>query len=239
MQLRLIPSSQMASLGAQSFEQIKAETPQTKDAATQRYIRCIADAIIPHIGDGTSPADWEVLVFADSQANAFALPGRKIGVYEGLLKYAVNQHQVATVMGHEVAHVIAGHGNERLSNQMAAQAGMALAAIAFGSGDEKDSLILAGLGLGVQYGVILPFSRSHESEADLVGLNLMARAGFDPRESVPLWQNMASSGLSPPEFLSTHPSSTTRIKDLTGRIPQALQLRGQAQAKGYNPNCTR
>jgi predicted Zn-dependent protease len=238
MQLHLIPSKQMDALGAESFEQLKSETPQSTGQATIRYIRCIADAIIPQLGAGSDPADWEVVVFADDQANAFALPGRKIGVYEGLLKFAVNQHQVATVMGHEVAHVIAEHSNERLSSELAAEAGMSLAAVALGGGEEKDSQLLAGLGLGVQYGVILPFSRSHESEADVIGLDLMARAGFDPGESVPLWQNMAKAGASLPEFLSTHPSSRTRIEDLTARMPQARALQQQAHAAGHRPNCS-
>ena len=118
-----------------------------------------------------------MLVFEDEQANAFALPGNKIGVYTGLLKYAKNQDQLAAVMGHEVAHVIAKHGNERVSSQMATEAGLGIAAAVLGSTqNENSAMILAGLGLGVQYGIILPFSRKHQSEADLIGLDLMARS---------------------------------------------------------------
>ncbi|MGB5457188.1 MAG: M48 family metallopeptidase, partial [Gammaproteobacteria bacterium] len=182
-----------------------------------------------------------VRVFADDQANAFALPGNKIGVYEGLLKYAVNQHQLAAVIGHELAHVVAQHGNERVSEQLATQAGMSIAAVALGSSQTSDSnkqLILAGLGLGVQYGVILPFSRTHESEADLIGLDLMAESGFLPTESVKLWENMSKAGGGAPEFLSTHPSSTTRIKDLKARMPRALDKYNKAQAKNLKPNCS-
>jgi predicted Zn-dependent protease len=239
MQLHLIPSKQMDSLGVQSFEQTKAETPISKDAATNRYIKCIADAIIPVLDRDNDPSQWEVVVLEDPQANAFALPGRKIGVYTGLLQYAVNQDQVAAVIGHEVGHVIAQHGNARISGQLAAEAGLALAAVALGQDNQKNALLMAGLGLGVQYGVILPFSRSHESEADVIGLDLMARAGFDPGESIPLWQNMAKAGASPPEFLSTHPSGSTRIKDLGARLPRARELEQQAHVAGRRPNCTR
>lgn len=239
-QLKLLPEDQIDSMGVQSFEQIKQQTAETKDPKLTAYIQCIANAIIPQLDEDNNPGQWEVRVFADDQANAFALPGNKIGVYEGLLKYAVNQHQVATVMGHELAHVIAQHGNERVSEQLAAQAGLTIAAVALGSSstsDDNKKLILAGLGLGVQYGVILPFSRTHESEADLIGVDLMARSGFDPRESVKLWQNMAKAGAQPPEFLSTHPSSATRIKDLNERMPRALDLYNKARAQNRMPNC--
>jgi predicted Zn-dependent protease len=239
-QLKLLPDEQIDSMGVQSFEQIKQETPESKNEDVRAYVLCIANAIIPQLDEDNNPASWEVRVFADDQANAFALPGNKIGVYEGLLKYAVNQHQVAAVIGHELAHVIAKHGNERVSDQLAAQTGMAIAAIALGTSDTSDdnkALILAGLGLGVQYGVILPFSRTHESEADLIGLELMARSGFDPVESVALWQNMSSAGGQPPEFLSTHPSSATRIKDLNARMPRALEIYGKARAQNRKPNC--
>lgn len=227
-------------MGVQSFEQIKQDTPETRNEDMRAYVQCIANAIIPQLDKDNNPAKWEVRVFADDQANAFALPGNKIGVYEGLFKYAVNQDQVAAVMGHELAHVIAKHGNERVSDQLAAQAGMAIAAIALGTSDtskDKKALILAGLGLGVQYGVILPFSRTHESEADLIGLDLMASSGFDPVESVALWQNMSRAGGQPPEFLSTHPSSATRIKDLNARMPRALEIYGKARANNRKPNC--
>ena len=239
-QLKLLPDDQINSMGVQSFEQIKQQTAESKDENVRNYVQCIANAIIPQLDKDNNPSMWEVRVFADDQANAFALPGNKIGVYEGLLKYAVNQHQVATVMGHELAHVIAQHGNERVSDQLAAQAGLAIAAAALGSSatsEDNKKLILAGLGLGVQYGVILPFSRTHESEADLIGLDLMARSGFDPQESVKLWQNMSKAGGQPPEFLSTHPSSSTRIKDLNQRMARALDSYSKAQAQNKRPAC--
>lgn len=238
-QLTLLPAKQMNTLGAQSFEQIKASTPQSRDANMVAYINCIARRIIPQLEKNNNPDDWEVVVFDDPQANAFALPGNKIGVYTGLLKYARNQHQLAAVIGHEVGHVIARHSNERLSSKLAVSAGLTLAAAVLGADRNNDSLLMAGLGLGAQYGVILPFSRKHESEADLIGLDLMAKAGFDPSESIPLWQNMAQAGVSPPEFMSTHPSSDSRIRNLRKRLPKALKLREQALLNSKSPDCTR
>jgi predicted Zn-dependent protease len=237
-QLKLIPDDQMDAMGVQSFEQIKQQTPLAKDKNVQQYVVCIADKIIPQVKDNPDPKQWEVLVFEDEQANAFALPGNKIGVYTGLLKYARNQDQLAAVIGHEVGHVIAKHGNERVSSQMATEAGLGIATAVLGSTqNESSDMILAGLGLGVQYGIILPFSRKQESEADLIGLDLMAKSGFNPEESVTLWQNMAAAGLSPPEFLSTHPSGETRIKQLRERIPQADIAYQNAVSQGQRANC--
>lgn len=226
-------------MGAQSFEQLKQQTPLTTDKNIREYVVCIANRIIPHVKQNPNPQQWEVQVFEDEQANAFALPGYKIGVYTGLLKYAKNQDQLAAVMGHEVAHVIAEHGNERVSNQMATQAGLSIATAVLGATqNENSALILAGLGLGAQYGVILPFSRKHESEADLIGLDLMAQAGFNPAESVTLWQNMSQAGAAPPEFLSTHPSSDTRIKQLKERIPKANVAYQKSIAQGQRAHCS-
>ena len=239
-QLKLLPDEQVRSMGIASFEDIKKKTPQSKNKNIRDYVHCIADAIIPQLPKENDPRLWEVRVFDDKQVNAFALPGNKIGVYEGLLEYATNQDQVATVIGHELAHVLAEHGNERISDQLAAEVGVALVVSAIGVDDMSSSdkkRIVAGLGLGVQYGILLPFSRTHESEADLIGLDLMAKSGFDPRQSVELWQNMSKAGNQPPEFLSTHPSSRTRIKQLNERMPRALDAYNQAHAQKRVPDC--
>lgn len=239
-QLKLLPDDTINSMGIQSFDQIKKETPETSDAGLKAYVQCVADAIIPQLPHDAQPEHWEVRVFDDPQANAFALPGNKIGVYTGILKYAVNQDQLATVMGHELAHVIAEHGNERVSNSIAAETGLSVAAIVLGTqqlDSNEKALITAGLGLGVQYGVLLPYSRAHESEADLIGLELMASAGFDPRESVKLWQNMSKAGSAQPEFMSTHPSNETRISQLNDRMGKALQLRETALRGKRAPAC--
>ena len=238
-QLTLISDSEMDAMGVQSFAQIKQQTTITTNKNIQQYVSCIADRIIPHVKQNPNPSQWEVVVFEDDQANAFALPGYKIGVYTGLLKYAKNQDQLAAVMGHEVAHVIAKHGNERVSSQMATQTGLDVAAALLGGEQsEGNSLILAGLGLGAQYGIVLPFSRSHESEADLIGLTLIAKAGFNPEESVNLWLNMSQAGGAPPEFMSTHPSNKTRIKQLKKRIPKVLPDYQKAIQQGQRANCS-
>ena len=149
---------------------------------------------------------------------------------------ARNRDQLATVVGHEVAHVVAHHSNERVSNAYVAESGMKLAQTLAGEASPMQQQLLGLLGVGAQYGVLLPYGRAQESEADLLGLDLMARAGFDPRESVALWQNMAKAGgQQPPEFLSTHPSHRTRIADLERRIPSALKLREQARSS--RPSC--
>jgi predicted Zn-dependent protease len=229
----------MNAMGVQSFEQIKQETPITKDQKITAYVRCVADTIIPNVAQNPDPKQWEVQVFEDEQANAFALPGNKIGVYTGLLKYAKNQDQLAAVIGHEVGHVIAKHGNERVSSQIATQTGMEVATVLLGgSNDSNNAMILAGLGLGVQYGIILPFSRTHESEADVIGLDLMAKSGFNPEESITLWQNMSQAGSSPPEFMSTHPSNETRIKQLKERIPAAKLVYDKAVQSGHRAQCS-
>ena len=237
-QFKLIPEDQINAMGVQSFEQLKQQTPLSKDQNINQYVQCIANKIIPQVEQNPNPQQWEVQVFDDDQANAFALPGYKIGVYTGLLKYAENQDQLASVMGHEIAHVIANHGNERVSGQIATQAGLDLASAVLGATDDSNNaMILAGLGLGVQYGITLPFSRSHESEADLIGLDLMAKSGFNPAESVTLWKNMSKAGASPPEFMSTHPSNDTRIKQLQERIPKANVAYQQSVSQGQRASC--
>lgn len=224
-QLLLFSNTEMSSLGAQSFEQMKQEIPISKNQKTNAYVQCVANAIIAQVPKQSGFNSWEVVVFDSEQVNAFALPGGKIGVYTGLLDVAVNQDQLATVIGHELAHVLASHSNERLSQSQLANVGLQITDLAIGSsqyGQYRD-LTMAALGVGVQYGVILPYGRRQESEADIVGLELMAKAGFDPKQSIELWKNMAkaSNGKQPPELLSTHPSHSTRIEDLS-RTMQSL-----------------
>lgn len=242
-QLMLVSDARMAEMGVAAFDQLKSEQKVSTNARTNAYVRCVADAITSALPSGRDvPPSWEVVVFEDPTANAFALPGGKIGVNTGLLPVARNQDQLATVIGHEVAHVIARHGAERVSQSAAAQlaeSGVAAAGIV-DPATTTGKLALGALGLGVQYGVLMPYSRTQESEADLLGLDYMARAGFDPRQSVELWKNMAQAGGGgqPPEFLSTHPSHETRIRDLEQRIPEAEKLEQQARAAGRRPSCT-
>jgi predicted Zn-dependent protease len=237
-QVKLHSRGEMERMGITSFRQIKGDSRPSNDRAATTYVACVAYKIIAAM-EGQHPNAWEIVLFDDDTANAFALPGRKIGVNTGLLEVATNQDQLATVLGHEVGHVIAGHSNERISQASIAQAGMVLAQVAGqAQGMTVEQQQLFGLlGLGVQVGVMLPFSRVHESEADLIGLDLMAKAGFEPAESVTLWQNMGRSGGSPPELLSTHPSHRTRIRDLRNRMPDAERLRDVARAGGAVPLC--
>ncbi len=243
-QLKLVPASQMDSMGVQAFDELKRQTPVEKDPAWQAYVRCVADPITRVADAHARPSDWEVVVFKDRTANAFALPGRKIGVHMGLLRVATTDGELAAVLGHEVGHVLAGHGNERVSENLAVNLGLAgtAALLSGGPGKKGDNkgLLLAALGLGVQFGVLLPHSREQESEADIIGLRLMARAGFDPQESVQLWRNMIrDAGGAPPEFLSTHPSSENRIRRLESDIPKVQDDFAAARASGKIPTCRR
>ncbi|MCH2185218.1 M48 family metallopeptidase, partial [Myxococcota bacterium] len=171
---------------------------------------------------------------------AFALPGRKIGVHTGMLKVAETPDQLAAVLGHEVGHVMARHGNERLSQQQMARLGLLTATLVTDPNTASGRRTVAALGMGAEYGVLLPFSRAHESEADQLGLTHMARAGFDPTQSVSLWENMAAqaSGRRPPEWMSTHPSTQRRISDLTASLPDAIPLFSEAAQTRGAPPCS-
>ncbi len=233
-QLLLFSDSQMNSLGAQSFEQMKQSQPINHDKKINNYVQCVANTVTQNVAK-TGFANWEVVVFESEQVNAFALPGGKIGVYTGLLKVATNQDQLATVIGHEVAHVIAEHGNERMSQSSLASTGLQLSSLVIGTSQyaQYHDVAVAALGIGVQYGIVLPYGRSQESEADMIGVELMAKSGFDPQASIQLWKNMsaASNGQQVPELLSTHPSHSTRIKDLTNKI------RTLPKTQASPPNC--
>lgn len=229
-QLRLVSDSEMDQMGVTAFQQMKSKTPPTQDAKTNAYVNCVASAITREVPGGRQ---WEVQVFDDKQVNAFALPGGKIGVYTGLLKVATTQDQLAAVIGHEVSHVLAGHSASRVSNQMASQLGVSILSAASG-------VDASMIGMGANLLLVLPFSRGDETEADVLGEELMARAGFDPRQSVALWQNMAkaSGGNAPPQFMSTHPANETRIRDLNAHLAKAVPLYEQAVAAGKKPRCS-
>ena len=232
-QLLMMSESEMEQMGLQSFTTLKKDMVIEQDPKINAYVRCVATAITNEVG-----GDWEVVVFKEPSANAFALPGRKIGVHTGLLAVAQNQDQLAAVLGHEVAHVLASHSNERVSQQTAVSQGLAITQAVLSPQSELGQTGMGLLGLGTQYGILMPYSRAHESEADIYGLDLMAKAGFDPRESVTLWVNMGKAGgQTPPEFMSTHPSHETRITDLQNQMPTALNLRKEARANGKKPQC--
>ncbi len=231
--LMLTSDAQMDEMGTQAFNEMKSKQPILCDPKTNAYVACIAHAITDLVEPKQS---WEVVVFNDPQVNAFALPGGKIGVYSGLLKVAKNQDQLATVIGHETGHVVAQHGRERTSEQLLTEGGLTAANLILGDPQSpKHQILLAALGVGAQVGVTLPFSRAQESEADAIGLDLMARAGFNPREAIELWHNMqAAGGNKPPEFLSDHPADEKRIQALEAKLPEAIK---ESQESGRHPNC--
>ena len=225
---------------AQQFAEMKASMPLITDRATIDYIACVANAVVSVLEPPYSDLQWEMAIFEVDAVNAFAMPGGKIGVMEGILKAAENQHQLAAVIGHEIAHVTAEHSTERASRGKISNVGIQVAAVLLGAGNRGATYTAyEALNQGAAFGIMLPFSRGQESEADIVGLEYMARAGFDPRESVALWQNMekATGGNSPAEFMSTHPSSETRIDSLVSQFGKTLVLYNEAKANGRNPSC--
>lgn len=238
-QLQLFPASQLDTMGVQAYREMREEASTLESGEAVTYVQCITDALVAVVPERYARGgDWEVTVFRSDDVNAFALPGGKIGVYTGLMRVAETPSQLAAVIGHEIGHVMAQHGNERLSTQAAASAGMTMAAVMAGTDTPEKQAALALLGLGAQVGVILPFSRTHEAEADRIGLELMADAGFDPRESVALWRNMAAAGGErPPEFLSTHPSEQTRIDRLEAQMSAAMSRYERARFDGREPDC--
>lgn len=236
-QLIFIPDTQMDQMGVASFAEMKQQSPPSTDKKSLAYVNCISTALLKATGE--NPDAWEVQVFNDESPNAFALPGKKIGVHTGMIKLAENQEQLAAVIGHEIGHVQAKHGAERVSMNVSAQAVQQVAAIGLAENQNGQAIMMA-LGLGAQYGVLLPYSRTHESEADYLGLIIMAHAGFDPSASVALWKNMAKfGGAQPPEFMSTHPSNETRINELSDNMQRAQKLYQAAIAKGVNIQCLR
>lgn len=224
-QLALVPDTLMARMGGDAFDQLRQRQPVSRDAAVNRRVQCVARAVVAAAEARYPAADrpeaWEVVVFEDPSPNAFALPGGRIGVHTGLLRVAETPAQLAAVIGHEVGHVLADHGNERLTQQLGIKAVLLLVGL-FGEGELGQQQLMQALGLGARLGISLPFSRAHEEEADLMGLAIMARAGFDPQASVALWRNMAEAGGGqPPEFLSTHPAHGSRIEALQDAMEAA------------------
>lgn len=239
MQFTMMPDEKLNQMGAQSFAQYLQELP-TAGGSTQAYVQCVTNAIVAVLPPGSPQYDWQVRVFKDDSANAFALPGGYVGVHTGLLDIAENQDQLASVIGHEVGHVLARHANERMSTQNATSIGLSVAASAAGLQGAQAEMANAALGMGAQYGILLPFSRSHESEADVIGLQLMADAGFNPQGSVDLWRNMnAEGGSKPPVWMSTHPSGDQRIANLESEMSSAMPQYQQARQAGRQPNCQR
>ncbi len=225
---------------AKQFAEMKASMPLITDRATIDYIACVANAVVNVLEPPYSDYEWEMAIFEVDAVNAFAMPGGKIGVMVGILKAAQNQHQLAAVIGHEIAHVTLEHSSERASRGKLSNVGIQVAAVLLGGGHSGATYTAyEALNQGAAFGIMLPFGRKQESEADVIGLQYMAMAGFDPRQAVPLWQNMneQSGGKEPAEFTSTHPSSERRIEDLISQWSTTLPMYNDALEAGHQPNC--
>jgi len=221
--LRLVPDEQVVAMGHQSWEALRKTEPASKNAAYQRTAAQVATRLLA--ASGRNPGEWEVVVFAGNEVNAFALPNRKIGIYEGMMTMAADEAELAAVVGHEIAHVDRNHAAERVNSQVAADLGVRLAGAALGSAGAADpETVAAVLGIGARYGLLLPYSRNQELEADRLGLFTMAAAGYDPRAAVSLWRKMQGQGGRAPVFMSTHPGPDQRIQRLEMLMPQALDL---------------
>ncbi|GAB3345384.1 M48 family metallopeptidase [Lysobacter tyrosinilyticus] len=235
-----VSEEQLAQLGAQAFAEAKTKTPQSTDSRQNAYVRCVVQRVVEQLPPDWQNMGWETALFVDSSPNAFALPGGKVGVNTGIFTVAKNQDQLAAVVAHEVGHVYSHHHNERITQQMGAQGVLQILGTLAGSryGQGVGNAVVQGGGIAAQAGFLLPNSRKQESEADVVGQQLMARAGFDPRQAVNLWENMiAASRSRPPEWLSTHPNPESRIQELDRRAAGLVPTYEQARASGHTPRC--
>lgn len=231
-----VSQAELNQLGAKAFAELRAQK-QLAGSSQQAYVRCVVNAVVGQLPAGWRQMGWESAVFVDGDANAFALPGGKVGIYTGIFEVARNQDQLAGVIAHEMGHVVSRHHDERITRQAGAKGVLGLVgALLGGSGYER--LAVQGGGLLAQTGFLLPGSRAQETEADIVGQRLMAQAGFDPRAAVGLWENMIRQGGSrQPEFLSTHPDPNARIGEMRQRAATLLPTYEQARAAGRTPSC--
>jgi len=234
-QLDIIPDNEMMSMSFQQYDEFLKEHKLSEDsekvAMVKRTGSRIKKAVERYFAERNmesriSDYRWEFNLIENDEVNAWAMPGGKVVVYTGLLPVARDETGLAVVMGHEIAHAVAKHGDERMSQVLLAQmGGMALSEALKTKPEKTRQLWLSVYGVGAQVGMLLPFSRTHESEADHLGLIFMAMAGYDPREAVDFWSRMLEKkeGAAPPEFLSTHPAGETRIRDLRELMPEAMK----------------
>ena len=214
-----------ALLGLQSYQQVLAQSDSIDAGPELETVKRVASRLATATSKAGADFDWQVSLIRSPQVNAFCLPGGKIVVYTGILPVTQNEAALAAVLGHEMAHATSRHGSQRVLQQNLAQTALTGVAISLSDMDyDKQRAVMGALGVGTQFGVLMPFSRKHESEADEIGLLYMARAGYDPRESIRFWQRMENAGgAQPPEFLSSHPSHGTRIQQLEAEMPKALE----------------
>lgn len=235
-----VPEAQLNQLGAQAFAEMKAKQKVSNDGRQTAYVSCVVNAIVRQLPPEAQRIGWESAVFVDDNPNAFALPGGKVGVYTGIFGVARDQDQLAAVIAHEIGHVTARHHDERITRQAGASGALQVVGSLLGSryGEGVGNAAMQGGSIAAQAGFLLPGSRAQESEADVVGQQLMASAGFDPRAAVRLWQNMiAAGGSRPPQWLSTHPDPQSRIGELQARAARLVPTYEQARASGRVPKC--
>lgn len=242
-QVSLIPGSQMKSMAVDQYRQVLSESKVIKGTAQANMVSSVGQKISVAVeeylrkkghAEMIKDFNWEFNLIDENVANAWCMPGGKVAFYTGIMPICADEAGVAVVMGHEIAHAIASHGSERMSQGLIQQfGGVALQVAIRDQPQQTQALYMTAYGVGSQYGAMLPFSRLHESEADEMGLVFMAMAGYDPREAPKFWERMAgqSGGSQPPEFLSTHPSHSTRIKDLNANMGEAMKYYLQLQAK--------
>ena len=232
-----VSQAELNQLGARAFAQLKTQK-QLAGSNQQAYVRCVVNAVVAQLPADWRQMGWESAVFVDGDANAFALPGGKVGAYTGIFEVARNQDQLAGVIAHEIGHVVSRHHDERITRQAGAQGVLGLVGALLG-GSGYENLAVQGGSLLAQTGFLLPGSRAQETVADIVGQRLMAQAGFDPRGAVSLWENMIKQGgARQPEFLSTHPDPSARIGEMRQRAASLLPTYEQARAAGRRPNCS-
>jgi predicted Zn-dependent protease len=225
--LNLVSADQEMALGLSSFDQVKKETPISGDSSYNSLVQRVGRRIAAVAGKDLPGANWEFVVFDSAEANAFCLPGGKVGVYSGILPITRTDPGLATVLGHEIGHAVAHHGASRMSQALLTQAGGQALSSTLSTTDPKwQSAAALAYGVGSKLAVELPYSREQESEADHIGLVYMARAGYDPKEAVAFWQrfmeyNNQHGGSSTPSFLRDHPVDAIRIKQLQGWLPEA------------------
>lgn len=232
-QLRFIPKSMEMSLGEQSYAEVVSQSKPSENQAWKDAVQRTGERIAK--AADAPDFQWEFRLLASETKNAFCLPGGKVAVYEGIVPYCQNEAGLAVVMSHEIAHALAHHGAERMSQQAGVQGVSAMLGWAMSeTTPATKALAMKAYGTGVQYGVLLPYSRKHESEADAIGLQLMAKAGYDPSEAPLFWGRFGSgkqASETPPEWASTHPSDDRRANDLAAKLPEAL--------KQYNDSAVR
>lgn len=220
-----LSTQQESALGLQTYQQVLSQSQSITSGPELEMVKRVASRLATATGQAGQGFDWKVSLIRDEKVNAFCLPGGKIVVYSGIIPVAQNEAALATVLGHEMAHATSRHGAQRLLQQNLTQTAMTGIALSISDMDyDRQRAVMGALGAGAQFGVLMPFSRGHESEADHIGLTYMARAGYDPRESLRFWKRMEESSSSqPPEFLSTHPSHGTRLQQLEAWMPQAVE----------------